>query len=110
MKLIETAPGYCTAADPIHGRAIRSAPRVGKGVPIEAHAMRAADATRLARDAAVPVDDRAENVEQERTRQSTDGGAALQKVNRICMTGAKVRRCAAHGPCVASAARCSGVE
>src|SRR5439155_10017484 len=93
MKLIEARPGYRAAPHLIHRRAIPRAPSVGKSIPVDAHAMVASDAPHLARDAAVPVDDGPENVEQERARSRAHGGvAALQNVNRICMTVAKVRR------------------
>ena len=34
---------------------------------------------------------------------------ARQKSNEVCATGANDLRCSGHGPCRASAARCSGV-
>src|SRR5437870_2281568 len=66
MQLVQRHPRQLAAAYPVHRRPIAGAPRVRKKRPVGANALLASQPPELANDAAAPIDDRAEHVEQER--------------------------------------------
>jgi len=110
MQAVERLPRQFAATHPIHCRTIAGAPGIGELAPVSAHAMRSPETRELLLDAAAPIDNGAENVEQKRCRTLARRRPRHQKSNPVWRTGPNQRRCAAQGPCSARAARCSGVE
>ena len=65
VQRVELRERQAPRPDLLHRGLVLAAPGVGEGLPVAAPAERSEDALRLARDAAAPIDQRAEHVEEE---------------------------------------------
>src|SRR5262249_46260726 len=73
MEIVDARPRQRTAAHALHRRLVSAAPVVGKARPIGAEALLPPHRLELANDAAAPIDDGAEDIEDE----SLDGALSF---------------------------------
>src|SRR5437762_8527755 len=91
MQIVDGSPAELAPAHPIHGRLVTVAPGQRKRAAISGYVLLVRHCRGFTDDATVPVDDGAEDVEENRARFQSNA-------KPICATGAKVLRCNAHGP------------
>ena len=91
MQVIEPDPRAAAAAHLLHRGLIERAPAIGDGLPVALDAARAEEAAQLARDAAAPVDHRAEHVKRERG-DLVQGHGLVSRSERVLGGNPRVRQ------------------